>query len=397
MALQIRRGTNSDRLSTRLEQGEISWTTDTFKLYVGDGTTMGGRNALQATAGPGLNWNITTQELELDVGTLQLDTSDVAEATNLYFTNNRAKDAVGPMLQNATTSGITFTYNDISRTISATVDREPVEDKVAPMFTNGTHAGIFFTYTDNGSSAGTLDATVIPEYIEDKVAAMFTAGTQTGVTVTYVDNGAGNGALSIAIEDALATEVSPSLGGNLTLSGHNIVGLGDINITGKADIVNAKAAMRWGTLGAESVNFWGITDGTSGGTAGVGLNCVRGTPLAPLNTAVGDFLGGYAIRGYYNGQYKPGVSIGASWAPTADLTSPVPASRFGVLTGTNTGVNLMQFDNRGVLSAPIMQTGNTYTTSPDTRPTSPVKGMIIFETTTNTFQGWNGTTWATLG
>lgn len=43
MALQIRRGTNTERLTITPSQGELLWTTDTKTLYVGDGTTPGGR------------------------------------------------------------------------------------------------------------------------------------------------------------------------------------------------------------------------------------------------------------------------------------------------------------------------------------------------------------------
>jgi hypothetical protein len=42
MALQFRRGTDSDRLTITPGAGEPIWSTDTEKLYVGDGTTAGG-------------------------------------------------------------------------------------------------------------------------------------------------------------------------------------------------------------------------------------------------------------------------------------------------------------------------------------------------------------------
>lgn len=41
--LKIRRGTNSQRKSVVLEQGELGYTTDTARVFVGDGTTTGGR------------------------------------------------------------------------------------------------------------------------------------------------------------------------------------------------------------------------------------------------------------------------------------------------------------------------------------------------------------------
>jgi hypothetical protein len=43
MALRLRRGTDSDRLTITPEAGEPIYTTDTKLLYVGDGTTAGGR------------------------------------------------------------------------------------------------------------------------------------------------------------------------------------------------------------------------------------------------------------------------------------------------------------------------------------------------------------------
>ena len=41
--LKIRRGTDSQRKEVILEQGELGYTTDTSRVFVGDGTTAGGR------------------------------------------------------------------------------------------------------------------------------------------------------------------------------------------------------------------------------------------------------------------------------------------------------------------------------------------------------------------
>ena len=45
MALQIRRGTNAERLTITPAEGELIYTTDTKQLYVGDGSTVGGTKA----------------------------------------------------------------------------------------------------------------------------------------------------------------------------------------------------------------------------------------------------------------------------------------------------------------------------------------------------------------
>ena len=50
MALQIRRGSDDERLGITPDAGEPIWTTDTNILYVGDGITPGG-----IAASPGQN------------------------------------------------------------------------------------------------------------------------------------------------------------------------------------------------------------------------------------------------------------------------------------------------------------------------------------------------------
>ena len=48
MSLQIRRDTDLARQTALLEEGELFYTTDTKKLYVGDGFTIGGTGATSA-------------------------------------------------------------------------------------------------------------------------------------------------------------------------------------------------------------------------------------------------------------------------------------------------------------------------------------------------------------
>ena len=50
MSLRIRRGTNAERAGVMFFEGELVYTTDTKKLFVGDGTTVGGI-AVDSTAG----------------------------------------------------------------------------------------------------------------------------------------------------------------------------------------------------------------------------------------------------------------------------------------------------------------------------------------------------------
>ena len=49
MPLQLRRGTDSNRLSITPVVGEPIFTTDTKKLFIGDGSTAGGITAVSYT------------------------------------------------------------------------------------------------------------------------------------------------------------------------------------------------------------------------------------------------------------------------------------------------------------------------------------------------------------
>ena len=90
MPLQIRRGTNSERLSATSvipQEGELIYITDTQQLFVGDGTT-------------------TLDSLSPITG----------------YNDDAAQDAVGSMLVTGPNTGITFTYNSGSNTINAVIN-----------------------------------------------------------------------------------------------------------------------------------------------------------------------------------------------------------------------------------------------------------------------------------
>jgi hypothetical protein len=89
MPLQIRRGTaaEKDAMIVPLAQGELLWTTNEKKLYIGDGATL--PNALTPVSG---------------------------------FSNEDVQDAAAPLFTHSGHSGISFTYNDSGNQIIATVN-----------------------------------------------------------------------------------------------------------------------------------------------------------------------------------------------------------------------------------------------------------------------------------
>ena len=72
MALKLRRGTDSQRALITPADGELIYTTDTKKLFVGDGTTQGGNPV--DTAGAALGSNLSLNNFDL-VGTGNINTT----------------------------------------------------------------------------------------------------------------------------------------------------------------------------------------------------------------------------------------------------------------------------------------------------------------------------------
>ena len=87
MPLQIRRGTNAERqaMSIPLAPGELLYVTDDQRLYVGNGSTLGG---LQITG----------------------------------YTDQDAKDAAAVLFTTGTHSNISFVYDNGAGKVNATID-----------------------------------------------------------------------------------------------------------------------------------------------------------------------------------------------------------------------------------------------------------------------------------
>ena len=112
MALQIRRGSDSQRLTQTFAQGELIYTTDYKDLWIGDSVTAGGTQVAPVKSVNGL------------VGTVALTTDNITQGTtNKYYSSAQAKLDVGASLVagNSGNTGITFSLNSGTGVITASV------------------------------------------------------------------------------------------------------------------------------------------------------------------------------------------------------------------------------------------------------------------------------------
>ena len=190
MSLRIRRGTNSERLTKTFDQGELAWTTDTEKLYVGDGVTLGGKNIIQSSAGTGFVFNSTTQALEFTVPALNLTTSLVPDSVT---TNHITTGSSGTTFKVVSTAGIQSGMLIVassflsSQTVTVVVDSQTLTISAAPDVAVVNNTAITFRspnlyFTNARAGQAVFDA--------------FGRGSNSGITFAY---NAGTNAISATI------------------------------------------------------------------------------------------------------------------------------------------------------------------------------------------------------
>lgn len=82
MALQLRRGTDAERLAVTPVEGELVYTTDTKRLYIGDGSTAGGVS---------ISDTVDLSSLDQD---LDLNNNDIVGTGNINISGSVAADSI---------------------------------------------------------------------------------------------------------------------------------------------------------------------------------------------------------------------------------------------------------------------------------------------------------------
>jgi hypothetical protein len=424
MSLRIRRGTDSQRQGITFDLGEIAYTTDTKKIYVGDGVSLGGNNVLESTAGAGLQWNSGTEQLDVD-GT-GLTTSNIVEGSNYYFTPDRAQDSAAALFTHAGHTAISFIYDDTAGIITATVSLDGVGIVNVQADTDPHLGGDLVLNSHDITGTGGIDLT--GNITATSISADL--GGDLGLN-SYDITGTGN--INIT-GDITATSISADLGGDLGLNSHDITGTGNINITGSIaattitanlggnlglnthditgtgniDIAGSIAATTitanlGGNLGLNTHDITGtgnidiagdiyitgslslsdtltvntndrifenyhIINSTSPTTAGSDIYVSRGTLVSPQAIQNGDILSDYTVKGFDGNSFIALSSLYFQAAGTQSVGSI--NGHFGIAVGDYVlspgTTKLYQFHSDGGFTLPI---GTS-------QPTSPTSGTM---------------------
>lgn len=410
MPLQIRRGTQAERgaMTVPLASGELLYVTDDQRLYIGNGTTLGG---VQITG----------------------------------YTDGDAKDAAAAIFTGGTHSGINFSYNTVANTMNVTVDLSSYSGAITATAFKGTltadDSTILIDAVDGKINLdGTVKGNIVPFANEAydlgtasyRFRDLYLSGssiklgsatiTSTGTAVNLpAGSTVGGQPIAYPTSESLVVDIQGSVFGDdstviinaitneittgaLVLSGDNIKNAPGQNVI-IGDTDNRNNLIVYGYSSNPAIQINGELSGSAGLTQlgpFLRLASTKGTFDSPTVLGVGDLLGQIQLNGYVNG--------GGSGATTADLVAiRAVVDTAGDLVSTFAKAKLqiyvanqddplnskfLEFDVNGVFSVPAMKVG-VYTDTPDTRPTGS-KGMIIFNDTTGKFQGHNGTTWVDL-
>ena len=371
MSLRIRRGTEAQRSSATFDLGEIVYTTDTNKLYVGDGVNLGGKNILATSAGTGLVWNTTTQRLDFNgVGSGIVNVAADANPTlggNLNL-NNRNIDGTGNINITGTITATQFLGTRVSVDINPSL------------------GGNLNLNSRNISGTGNINI----------------IGT---ITATQYVN---------LPTPQLEFDPAPRLIGNLNLDSHNITGIGSITITGDLTLTSSTGKIIAGTTAAPA----GLTINSATREETFNLRVLsnssiifyssNGTLTAPTPVLNNETPGGFKFKAYNSlGKFNTvgGIFCQYNGVPATDLNNTDSIARGTIAFTTGYGSNQLfaSFDSFGVFKAPVFQlAAYADDAARSTAIPTPAAGMMVFMTSgtspavTNKAVIYNGTAWALL-
>jgi Major tropism determinant N-terminal domain len=259
------------------------------------------------------------------------------------------------------------------------------------------------TLTTDAITEGTSHLYFTTSRATSAAAAALINGSHTGITYAYVSGAINSTAYT------LETDSTPTLNGDLNLNENNITGTGEIDL----NVLITSAGSSSVSLGSVThpVTVYSYSESTediaqfnciSPGTSFpfFTINAYKNSFSSPVNFSGGDYVSSLRFQAW-NQSLDTFQNIGSIYSlfdSSANFTTNFPAAKLIFTVGNNssnpTG-SMMEFDNSGTLSVTGAVVVGSFEGS-GAYPTSPSQGTIIFDSNTNHFFGYNGTTWKQL-
>ena len=408
MALRLRRGTDAERLLITPVQGELIYTTDTKKLYIGDGTTIGGR----IVEGTGISDVLSDTAPQLG-GDLDINTFDIVGNGDISINGNIS---AAQFIGGGFTAGgdIDLNFNNIigagniniDGTINATGNINlgdassdlitlsgRINSNLVPVVGINAGVGQFDQRWEEGYFVRlNLSAGIIGQ--DSSIVYNANTGTFTGNFLGDI-KGSVVGDDSTLLIDGITSQIVGPINNNQTTSQQ-------LNVLVEGIDRNAIT----------------VTTTTGGSNAGnISFYAGRTSVTAPTILQAGDSVIDINSLGWDGTSHVPSaiIKMGADKYTTAIGTGVVPG-RIVFLTynesgttGLNNGMVFNRFGNLGIntddpaekldvrgntVVSGFVQFGSLDTTARNALTAA--NGMVIYNTTDNRFQGVQGGVWINL-
>jgi hypothetical protein len=403
MALQVRRGTNAERLGITPLAGELVYTTDTKQLYVGDGATAGGITSIAGTIDSVLA--DTTPQLggDLDLnshnitGTGNINITGTITATgNINLGDGVGSDIVvfGGAIQGHLVPDADITWNLGSPTkqfnevwiSQLNVENQLNANRINASLIADDSTVVFDATTGLIASAqltGTLPAGVIPADITANITGNLlgnVTGNLEGNTVGYHTGDVtgslfgGDSTLIIdGINNSINTDVINNVGQQLNINAIAIrlIDLDPAN-TGKFSIDSYQQQAGIDLFRFDDGADLSVTPNQKNSLLRFGYSDQNGESITALLQARNDFL-----------QISTSNAADASDFPLANniILTRTGLVGIGVVPTTDT----LEVAGTGKFNG-YVQFGSY--TDTDRNALTPAYGMVIYNTTSNVFQGY---------
>jgi len=381
--VQLRRGTTAQHSTFTGVVGEVTIDTDLDTIKVHDGSLAGGHriakysdlNTSNVTEGTNLYYSnarvyaAVTGNLELKANVTDLTTSNVTEGTNLYYTNTRVYAAV--------TGNLALKANVVDLTTSNVTEGTNLyytNARVRAAITTGNTLSYNsstgnITLSQSGVTAATYgNATIVPVLTVDEFGRVTAAS---NVTIS----GGGGASLSGQTDSASPYETALGSGAGAVTTGVNNTFIGfeagndnttgtdntavgyqalDVNTTGALNTAVGSGALGGNTTaaGSTAIGYRALNASTGQGNIAIGRDAALSLTTGTSNIAVGwNALANGAVTGIDNiaiGSYD----VATNWnGPLSSVTSG--SSNIGIGGGAlqtlTTGANNVAVGNRSML------------------------------------------------
>ena len=434
MALQVRRGTNAERLGITPLAGELIYVTDTKQLYVGDGTTAGGTTTIANTIDSVLA--DTSPQLG---GTLDLNNNDITGTGNINITgtitatgNINLGDDVGDIIsltgaiaghlvpQNDSESNIgspTKYWNDAwinqltvdSQITAERIQADIIADDSTVVFSAST--GLIAAEQVSGTFTGNVTGNVTGDVSGTAGAVPFSGVTSTPTTLSgygitdAVTSGAADAITATMVAENVITsrELANGNSYNGTFDGDLSGSIFADNSTLMLDGINLKLVVE--DISVQNISAPDNDISIQGNTARSRVSLQRNdTTDVASNTALAEFV---VTRKNTSTNVVTGVgTLGFTEDRMLYVGAPGGTYDFNnYLSVHSTGKVAISMGSGNINAEPAahLEVGGAIKpgvyaddAARDAAITSPVAGMMVFNTTGTKFQGYTGSAWVDL-